>query len=78
MSINTFFVDNDRRIGSPWDAAMSADYANRSVTVKLHPLGDTNVRLSRLGETRARADYETDRRPRLFRCPRPIIRFLRE
>lgn len=70
MNINTFFVDNDRhRIGSPWDAATSADYANRSVTVKLHPLGDTNVGLSRLGETRARADYETDRRPRLFRFP---------
>lgn len=58
--INTFFVGNDcRRIGSPWDVAMSADYANRSVTVKLHPLRDTNVGLSKLGETRACADYET-------------------
>jgi len=37
--INTFFVDNDRHsIKSPWDVAMSADYANHSITVKLHPL----------------------------------------
>lgn len=38
---------------------MSANYANRSVTVKLHPLCDTNIGLSRPDETRARADYET-------------------
>lgn len=63
-STNTFLVGNDcRRIGSPWDAT---DYANRSVTVKLHPLRDVNVRLSTLGESRARADYEIDRCPRLF------------
>ena len=78
--INTFFVDNDRHsIKSPWDVAMSADYANHSITVKLHPLRDTKVRLFKLGEMRARADYETDVWSVLdFRSCLPIIRFLWE
>lgn len=72
--LHTFFVGNDRRrIESPWDVEMSADYANRSVTVKLYPLRDTNVGLSKLGKTRARVDYETDRCSRLFNCPRLFI-----
>jgi len=77
--INTFFIDNDRRsIRSPWDVAMSADYANHSITVKLHPLRDTKVQLSKLGETRAHANYETDVWSvlDLFRSSLPIIRFL--
>jgi len=71
--LHTFFVGNDRRIESPWDVKMSADYANRSITVKLYPLRDTNVRLSKLGKTRTRVDYETDRCSRLFNCPRLFI-----
>lgn len=62
----TIVVESDYRGMLP----MSADYANRSVTVKLHSLRDVNVGLSELGESRARTDYEIDRCPRLFCCSR--------